>query len=145
MCECNHGECENVFGMMDTDHDGFITFEEMSNMISQRRTLEDPNVLKLIFNAVDEDKNGKIDRNEFFKFSGEMSVLDKDDKLAGHKVLFKLIDKNGDGKLSHNEIKSFFEANGKTEKFDYVKFIEAADKNGDGEISLDEFLAYCCK
>ncbi|KAL7722695.1 Calcium-binding protein [Entamoeba marina] len=136
------GPCADPFGHMDADKDGFITYEELHNFVSKRRNYADQKVLKVIFNSVDADKNNKIDKQEFEKFRTAMFPVDPNASHFGYRVLFRLMDEDGDGNLDKKEIKNFFDANGKTDLFDYDKLTKEADTDGDGKISLDEFLSF---
>ena len=105
-----------------------------------RAQLPSPQELRQQFQEADQNGDGKIDRDEFYRRSVDLFYfLDKNRK--GYLVIidirgmspedFKAADRNGDGKLTLDEFE-----NGRFRAF------EAADTNGDGVLTFEEVEAY---
>ncbi|KAL7715734.1 Sulfhydryl light chain [Entamoeba marina] len=134
----------SIFESIDKNGDGAINFEEFKAFVDSKKTVDDDCILKIMFTAVDVDKNGEINKQEFEKLAQILQSENKDSSRLGFRILFKLIDANSDNKLSYNEVVSFFEANGKPELFDYKRFFAVADADANGTIDMEEFLDYIC-
>ena len=105
-----------------------------------RAQLPSSQELRQQFQETDQNGDGKIDRDEFYRRSVDLFYfLDKNRK--GYLVIidirgmspedFKAADRNGDGKLTLDEFE-----NGRFRAF------EAADTNGDGVLTFEEVEAY---
>ena len=80
-----------MFKRLDKNRDGGISFEEWKSFDTA------PDV-RAHFDAVDADKNGKVDLSEYLKTAGNHSNL---------RETFKDLDRNNDQFLSHEEFSAF--------------------------------------
>ena len=58
------------FDVVDKNHDGSITFEEYKLVVKETMNF-DEDAAKAIFNLIDQNKNGKIERKEFTTANGK--------------------------------------------------------------------------
>lgn len=105
-----------------------------------RAQLPSPQELRQHFQETDQNGDGKVDRDEFYRRSVDLFYsLDKNRKgylvIADFRGLppedFKAADRNGDGKLTLDEF-----LNARFRAFDL------ADTNGDGVLTLEEVEVY---
>ncbi|OHS99836.1 Calmodulin-5/6/7/8 [Tritrichomonas foetus] len=91
------------FKVFDVNGDGTLSFDEFVEYLKHCKIAEtDPRHLyKLIFDAVDKDKNGSIDANEICEFLGLLGIP-MTPEMAQEEV--KVIDKDGNGLVEFNEI-----------------------------------------
>merc|ERR1711934_651512 len=135
-------ELSEIWRALDVDGDDEVTKEELQTALKRRGTAEDKRVKKLgklySFEELDQDRNGKITKSEFF------SMFYVESKLA---QLFKVADTDANGCLSKAEVKKLIEdypevavlidRRGGNAAF-YVT--EQFDEDSDGMISLNEFM-----
>jgi len=93
-------------------------------------------MLKTFFLAVDADKNGYLEYEEFIR-----ACVDKEKLLNNNNLrfAFNFFDKDGSGSITCDEIKEVFCSGGSNNNFNIDKIIKDIDTNGDGEVSFDEF------
>lgn len=77
---------EKMFGYMDGNQDGDVTFEEYQNLDVKKREL----LLQARFNKLDLNADGRLDSAEYASYSGSFDRFDQD----------------GDGKITHAEMQS---------------------------------------
>jgi len=121
------------------DTSGFIevdkkTFMEQDRYFTQQR--------KDRFEAVDQDKDGRLDSKEFAYFHSPVESLPPDVLKALVMASVKHNDRNGDGKLDSKEYFSFmqsreYEHEEKTEEITEKAFAWL-DVDGDGKLSVEE-------
>merc|ERR1711966_491305 len=96
------------------------------NMSRKEQVLEQ---FKKIFDAVDKDKSGGLDRKEIMNFVKDMATAmgesdsipkDKAEIEAGLDEMFKELDTDGDGVISFDEVLACAEKNGGGEFFDGI-------------------------
>merc|ERR550514_2592323 len=99
---------------------------EAKNMSRKEQDLEQ---FKKIFDAVDKDKSGGLDRKEIMNFVKDMATAmgesdsipkDKAEIDAGVDEMFKELDVDGDGVISFDEVLGCAEKNGAGEFFDGI-------------------------
>ncbi len=126
-------QLENDFKQMDTDTDGFIVKEDM-RIIDLDSTDEE---LKLLFNMMDTDKDGKVSLSEYKRVM-QLQIPDGDvsdeEKYAS---LFKILDSDSDGFISKEDLK-LLDPN-LTEEDISVTF-NHLDTNKDGKASQVDFV-----
>ena len=128
---------KKVFSAFDKSQDGQISYEELRRGLiqlkSNRITEQDINFL---FQALDVDRNGKIDYTEFIAATLQRANYLRNDRLL---EAFLNFDKDKSGKISKEELLEALKAN-KTQEKEIEKYIKAVDKNKDGKIDYNEFL-----
>ena len=128
---------KKVFSAFDKSKDGQISYDELRQGLiqlkSNRITEQD---VHFLFQALDVDRNGKVDYTEFIA-----ATLQKANYLRNDRLLeaFLNFDKDKSGKISKEELLQALKANKSQEK-EIEKFIKAVDKNNDGKIDYNEFL-----
>jgi len=132
----------DAFLEFDRNSDGFISKDELRNVMSSFGYQVTSEELDAMVGLVDADGNDLIDFHEFSTLmEGYLTVQDVDQEI---KNLFAIIDANQDGYLSAKEIRAMMKKLGeKAKKKDIRKMMKEADKNGDGVISYDEFKDMC--
>jgi Ca2+-binding EF-hand superfamily protein len=135
-------ELSEIWRALDADGDDEVTKEELQTALKRRGTAEDKRVKKLgklySFEQLDQDRNGKISKSEFF------SMFYVESRLA---QLFKVADTDANGCLSKAEVKKLIDdypevavlidrRGGKAAHYVTEQF----DEDSDGMISLNEFM-----
>lgn len=104
-----------------------------------------------VIHAIDANKDGQIDYDEFITAAADRAKLLNEDNL---KAAFRILDKNSDGTIDAEEIKTAFargnltelQAHGvSTDDAFWEKLLTEIDQNNDGVINFDEFEAYMMK
>ena len=121
----------DAFHEFDHNADGFISKEELGNVMSSFGHVVSNEELDAMVKLVDTDGNDLIDFDEFSSLMGDyLTVQDAEEEIRN---LFSLIDVNNDGFLSKKEIRTMMKKLGeKVRRKDIRKMIKEADKNGDG-------------
>jgi len=114
-CETTHTGKANRFDQADTNHDGRLSRDEVSDMIVTE-----------IFNGRDVNRNGKLTKAEW--------VVPGD--RQGNQI-FRNADANHDGVVTLEEAKAYGRKIGVGKAF-----FNEADKNHDGYLSREEVRAY---
>ena len=128
---------KKVFSAFDKSKDGQISYEELRQGLiqlkSNRITEQD---IYFLFQALDVDRNGKIDYTEFIAATLQRANYLRNDRLL---EAFLNFDKDKSGKITKEELLEALKAN-KTQEKEIEKYIKAVDKNKDGKIDYNEFL-----
>ena len=128
---------KKVFSAFDKSKDGQISYEELRQGLiqlkSNRITEQD---VYFLFQALDVDRNGKIDYTEFIAATLQRINYLRNDRLL---EAFLNFDKDKSGKITKEELLEALKAN-KTQEKEIEKYIKAVDKNKDGKIDYNEFL-----
>ena len=128
---------KKVFSAFDKSKDGQISYEELRQGLiqlkSNRITEQD---VYFLFQALDVDRNGKIDYTEFIAATLQRANYLRNDRLL---EAFLNFDKDKSGKITKEELLGALKAN-KTQEKEIEKYIKAVDKNKDGKIDYNEFL-----
>ena len=97
-------EVETVFANIDTDHNGYIEYEEFIRAAIDKEYFLNEKFLRFAFNYFDRDHNGNITleevKNLFYQNDKNKSNQEAQNQL---KKCFKDIDVNNDGELSFEE------------------------------------------
>jgi calcium-dependent protein kinase len=129
---------KNVFSSFDKGKDGQISFEELKKGLmdikSSKITEEE---VRVLFNDLDVDQNGKIDYTEFIAATIDAAKYYKNERLL---EAFESFDKDKNGQISKDELIETLNAE-KCQEKEIEKYIKAVDKDGNGKISKEEFMA----
>ncbi|VDO37545.1 unnamed protein product, partial [Onchocerca flexuosa] len=134
---------------MDRNDDGYVTREELEEVIKQNMIALDLEESNDRFREMDTNQDNFVTWNEYVQESfGDIDpaneIMDADDKrlLEDDKKFFFVADQDKDGKLSKTEFHAF--QNPESFPHMHAALIEVTmkekDKNHDGKITLDEFL-----
>ncbi|XP_053408593.1 dual oxidase-like isoform X3 [Mercenaria mercenaria] len=95
---------ENMFALMDTDHNGYISFREFLNAIVMLSKGSGQNKLQTLFRMFDHDGNGTLDRDELLKLFS--SLLEMANSSLTRKETEDLVDSmcKQHGLTSHDAI-----------------------------------------
>ena len=100
----NCDDVELIFNNIDTDHNGFIEYEEFIRAAIDKEYFLSNNFIKFAFNYFDRDKNGDVTfeeiKNLFCQSEKNKNNIFAIDQL---KKSFEEIDVNNDGSLSFEE------------------------------------------
>ena len=102
-----------LFNQLDVDKDGFISFDEIENVIGTSSSDislivgRDPNWRKTL-QSLDVNGDGRLDYNEFLQAASNRFTLLNEDNI---KRAFAILDKDGDGSITADELKSTFTGN----------------------------------
>lgn len=91
------------FKVFDSNHDGTLSFDEFLNYLKHcEKAQTDPRHLyRLIFDAIDQDKNGALDESEIVEFLNLLGIP-VTPEIAKEEV--QELDKNGNGRVEFEEI-----------------------------------------
>lgn len=133
-------EFRQAFDIMDRDHNGAITVDDLSAVmraIGQTPTL---NELQDMIREVDADGNETIDFTEFLALmSRQMRQSDIEAEL---REAFRVFDRDNDGFITPQELKTLLISLGLDSSAEVIRrMINEADRNRDGKIDFNEFRA----
>lgn len=129
----------SIFQEWDTDGNGLISEEELTNVIKRLCPHFSDEVIKALFKAADVDSSGAIDYNEFLDFlcpsakkeltQGEIDAL---------RAVFDRFDEDGNELLSRAELANLMQNMLPTRAHDF----DLADTDGSGAVDFNEFVDY---
>lgn len=127
-----------IFLSLDTNHDGFISCEELEVGLS--KTVGSFNMAhndfwKELFHSLDGNDDGKIEYSEFITGAINKNMVVQKEYLD---MAFKLIDQDGNQKITHEELKAIF-SQGIGDDAENDAILTEFDIDHDGIISYDEF------
>ncbi|RUS75461.1 hypothetical protein EGW08_016784 [Elysia chlorotica] len=125
--------------MFDKNGDGVITTDELGSVmisLGQRPSVFE---LKNFIRAVDTDKSGTVDFEEFVDIFARKVTMDPEAEL---REVFKAFDRNNDGFITPDELYNVLGNLGEKSSLTEAKeMVREADKNGDGKVDYAEFKA----
>ncbi|KAI0980463.1 hypothetical protein GJ496_002869 [Pomphorhynchus laevis] len=139
-----HSRIIDEFRLIDFDHDGKISREDLKHALIAVGKDPKPEVIDQIMSNVDTDKSGDIEFNEFLKVVSikRGNEVDKPNESADDdgETLFQAFDKNHDGFISIEEIKmTMLDLGEYLSENDLNEMMDAVDINGDRLITRAEF------
>ncbi|KAJ2159952.1 hypothetical protein GGF46_002616 [Coemansia sp. RSA 552] len=137
--EQNIKELRDAFAVFDRDGNGFITRDELGELMRSLSYNPTEKELQDMLAEVDQDNNGKVDFPEFIAMMARkpMNADSSEDDIM---EAFRVFDKNSDGKISAEELRQVMSSLGEkltTEEVD--EMIAYGDVDGDGMINYEEF------
>ena len=132
----------DVFDACDRNQDGHIDQSELRVVLEQHWqgvTVTEERILRMI-DAVDDDKDGRINFGEFIKMMKARTVVkDLQEKMT---EMFGTLDVDKDGVITSEEVRRVLQGVGDTITQEQTELIiQRYDDNKDGVVSLQEFLA----
>mmetsp|Transcript_54659 Transcript_54659/g.100229 ORF Transcript_54659/g.100229 Transcript_54659/m.100229 type:complete len:306 (-) Transcript_54659:135-1052(-) len=145
------------FKEADVDQDGYLTAEELTNLISHvsredQKKLADESrasMMSWVMDGFDTDKNGKLSLEELKKhMSGDSKMHSM---FEGWESGFQEADADNDEHLDADELQKFFHHSGKNvmnkmkdhgQKSMVSKMMGSFDTDKDGKVSLTELMAH---
>lgn len=138
-------DIDDLFRQFDIDGDGTITADEILNTMKGfgiQMTLEKAQEM---INAVDLDRNGKIDPQEFDQLMRPIMIdmlLSSEDNIEETRALFREADTDYSGFLTADEVWNVLIKQGVDIDFDdLVTLMNEFDMDGDAGLDIDEFVA----
>eukprot|EP00931_Biecheleriopsis_adriatica_P040606 TRINITY_DN2326_c0_g1_i1.p1 TRINITY_DN2326_c0_g1~~TRINITY_DN2326_c0_g1_i1.p1 ORF type:complete len:491 (+),score=130.01 TRINITY_DN2326_c0_g1_i1:77-1549(+) len=130
----------DVFMMIDSNSDGFLTVKELKEGLAKCGLKEIPPDIMQIMQEVDADGSGMIDYTEFLAATLDKRTYMKEDVCWS---AFRLFDRNGDGQISRDELQQVL-CSSDVEEIIGTKAIGElmmeVDVNNDGMIDFCEFM-----
>jgi calcium-dependent protein kinase len=136
MTKSDHRALRHQFDKMDTNGDGVINLEELTDYLyRQSGNREEAKATATnIIAQLDQDGDGQISKSEWW--DARLATKFQDDSII--KQQFDMIDDNGDGYITHDELAKLF--NGQLTEDLISQMIQEVDENNDGKISFEEFV-----
>ncbi|KAK5841178.1 calcium-dependent protein kinase 24 [Gossypium arboreum] len=129
-----------MFNMMDTDENGYLSFEELRDGLQKMgHSVGDPDV-RMLMEAADIDGNGTLSCEEFVIMVVHLKRIGNDEHLA---QAFNHFDKNQSGYIEFEELKETLMQDdpGPNNEQLIKDIMQDVDKDKDGRISYQEFKA----
>ncbi|MBA0555366.1 hypothetical protein Golob_025549, partial [Gossypium lobatum] len=129
-----------MFNMMDTDENGYLSFEELRDGLQKiGHSVGDPDV-RMLMEAADIDGNGTLSCEEFVIMVVHLKRIGNDEHLA---QAFNHFDKNQSGYIEFEELKETLMQDdpGPNNEQLIKDIMKDVDKDKDGRISYQEFKA----
>lgn len=133
-------EVGKTFDAIDTDHSCEIDREELASLLIRLGVNQGQEGIQKIVDAIDEDGDGIVQKNEFLTWYFDQAMNDKMDLGQLAQAIFELFDSDGSGRISSNEFKEKLDA--LSMGFSVIEIgtiLRELDRDGDGEVSAHEF------
>lgn len=113
--------------------DAFMGLRSSGSSSSAELSSGDEAELRALFDAIDVDKSGTIEMDEYFMWTLDVASR----QGCGLSLIFKKYDKQGDGCLDANEFALAVEDLGFAAGFAHELFVDL-DEDGSGSLTIDE-------
>ena len=132
-------EYKKIFEMFDSNKDGFVNSEELSNIFK----VLDINVSNEEIKEIIEEN--ELEGNEQINFENFISIVNKRERDFDNEEsiikAFKVFDKEGNGLININELKSIFlNVGNNLSEAEINELLMEADSDMDGFINYEEFI-----
>jgi len=132
-------EIGRTFDVYDANSDGFITLEELRQLMTRLGAPADDSTLRNIIATIDQDNDGRISKAEFLNWYAEHASDDMSDHERAE-ALFRMFDEDGDKEITIGEFKQKVDAMGAGLSVDDVgAIVHELDSDNNGTIGLHEF------
>lgn len=158
----------HAFEVCDEDGSGLVNYQEFRSLLESLGLKKSDAELQAICDALDEDKSGEIDRDEFVKWFVNLQLRSKCDLSTSKNIegfvnhIFKIIDKDGSDNISTEEVRTLVLHRTFTHLHLYAQLLATlrtlgqndlsyedvreivsdVDRDGSGGIDREEFVAY---
>lgn len=148
---------EQFFREADKDHNGYLSFHELVDILKKNGFADPEYNVKLIFWGCDVSMDGQISLEEFLREMGlrelpehvkrdDLVLTQRDELVRKYERFFRMADQDNNGFLSFDEVVDILRKNGSKDPTIQVKrMFTTCDTSGDGQISLDEFMTEMMK
>ena len=129
----------NTFERFDKDYDGYISVEDLADIMAKIGKPLDPGELQDLKGEINPNDNGLFDLKEFMSIMKRRSRdKDCDNDLL---TLFKIIDKDENNLIGPDELLNYMNSLGhKISEEESEEMIKEFDSDGDGFCTFKEFL-----
>ena len=128
-----------LFQEADTNGNGYLSFDEFSNLMTKYGYRNESGLFEQIFHFVDKNDDKKITLDEFRKAMNKVSLKDK--KGAAARKTFQMFDKDKNGVIDMKELKQTSKELGLT-KGEVRKILEMMGQRKRKTINYEEFISY---
>ncbi|CAJ0575887.1 unnamed protein product, partial [Mesorhabditis spiculigera] len=136
----NDTQLSETFDLLDVDRDGQLSRAEIAALLRTVKVEPTRMELDFIFEEMDTNKTGKINKDEFVRYMRSPPVHRT--TLQEMESQFKEFDRDGDGEITYEEMRRILqECSGLDDEKATREMFQATDRNGDGRISFLEFVA----
>jgi len=130
---------EKFFAEADADNDGYLTLDELTDILRRRGYKDSDTKIRSMFTSVDTSGDNKISLDEYKTAMGLMSP--QQHKAAMLRSVFRSFDLNGDGTIDRNELDEVFKSMGHALTPDNIdRIMQMTDKDGNGTLNYEEFM-----
>ena len=127
---------KEMFKMMDTDHSGAISFEELKLGLKKVGSNLKEDDVRQLMDAADVDRNGTIDYGEFLAATLQLNKIEREENMY---AAFTYLDKDKSGYLTRDELQqAIVEFN--MGDINVEDLIREVDQDNDGRIEYNEFV-----
>ncbi len=129
-------EYREAWKLFDTDGDGFISPDELRELLTSTGQVYSEQEVKRLIEEADEDGDGQIDFDEFLAVVTRPTPLKEEISNA-----FSIFDKENRGFFGTEEIKALMAEIGESvSDEEALAMFREADVNSDGKITLDDLI-----
>lgn len=125
-----------MFKMIDTDHSGAITFEELKSGLERVGSNLVESEIRQLMDAADVDQNGTIDYGEFLAATLHLNKIEREENLF---AAFSWLDKDKSGYLTVDELQQACTRYNMGD-ISIEDLIREVDQDNDGRIDYNEFV-----
>lgn len=132
--EIKEDDLRGIFNEFDLNHDNYIQKEELKSVMQKMGQAPTTEELNAMFEAADQDKDGKISFEEF------VNIAKANPLSLSLKVVFEELDVDDDGFITRSELRTAFQRMGRPLNDQEINAIfKHVDTNNDGKINFQEF------
>jgi Ca2+-binding EF-hand superfamily protein len=125
------------FDSFDLHHENELTFQTLGQVASQEGTFLDRLLATVLLRTYDDDKNGRINLEEFAKFCDDVDASSETHLLLR---IFRIADRDHSGKLEVGEVEDIANQMGmRLTREQARQEIIALDRDGDHKLDFSEF------
>jgi len=128
-----------IFDLFDDDKDGFITTDNLGNIMKSLGNEYDQTTLEDMMNESDKNHDKMIDFNEFMNLINRR--IHETDPTEEYIEAFKIFDRDGSGRILIDELREILLVFGENVSENEIElFFREANVKNDGYIDYKEFI-----